>query len=125
MARWITWIAEQDRGWGCSQCAWEYPMPSLLTDPDARRAYDRLARAKFEEHSCADHPRRQAPIPPQPDEDSFCSRARKLLSRGYKPKDAVELVLEEILLEHRYEPKKIEKARADAEEFLSGLRKGS
>jgi len=100
-------------------------MPSLLTDPDARRAYDRLARAKFEEHSCADHPRRQAPIPPQPDEDSFGSRARKLLSRGYKPKDAVELVLEEILLEHRYEPKKIEKARADAEEFLSGLRKGS
>src|SRR5207244_10463628 len=66
----------------------------------------RLARAKFEEHSCADHPRRQAPIPPQPDEDSFGSRARKLLSRGYKPKDAVELVLEEILLEHRYEPKK-------------------
>ena len=81
--------------------------------------------AKFEEHSCANHPRRQAPIPPQPDEDSFCSRARKLISRGYKPKDAVELVLEEILLEHRYEPKKIEKARADAEEFLSGLRKGS
>src|SRR5207244_13478473 len=110
---------------GCSQCSWDYPMTFLLKATDARIAYDRLPRAKFDDHSFANHPRRQAPIPPQPDEDSFCSRARKLISRGYKPKDAVELVVEEILLEHRYEPKKIEKARADAEEFLSGLRKGS
>jgi hypothetical protein len=99
-------------------------MPSLLTDPDARMAYDRLARAKFEEHLCPKHPRTQVAKPTPPDEDSFRSRARELISRGYKPKDAVELVLEEILLEHRYEPKKIEKARADAEEFLSGLRRG-
>ncbi|PYX82537.1 MAG: hypothetical protein DMG70_14575 [Acidobacteria bacterium] len=99
-------------------------MPSLLADPDARMAYDRLARAKFEEHICANHPKIQVAIPPPPDEYSFGSRARQLISRGYKPKDAVELVLEEILLEHRYEPKKIERARADAEEFLSGLRRG-
>src|SRR5437016_9979214 len=95
MARWIIWIAEQDRGWGCSLCAWEYPMPSLLADPDARMAYDRLARAKFEEHICANHPKIQVAIPPPPDEYSFGSRARQLISRGYKPKDAVELVLEE------------------------------
>jgi hypothetical protein len=99
-------------------------MPALLTDPDARKAYDRLARAKFEEHICANHPRMQVAIPPPPDDDSFDSRARKLISRGYKPKDAVELVLEEILLEHRHDPKKIEQARADAEDFLSALRRG-
>jgi hypothetical protein len=121
MARWITWIAEQDRrGWACSQCGWEYPLPSLLSDPEAKSAYDRLARAKFDEHECAAHPKMAAPA----EEDSFSTRARKLISRGYKPKDAVELVLQEIMLEYRNEPKKVEKARADAQAFLNHLRKG-
>lgn len=120
MARWITWIAELERcGWACSQCGWEYSVPSLLSDPEAKSAYDRLARAKFDEHECAAHPKMAAGA-----EDSFTTRARKLISRGYKPKDAVELVLEEIMLEYRNEPKKVEKARADAQEFLSDLRKG-
>jgi hypothetical protein len=90
-----------------------------LSDPDAKSAYDRLARSRFDEHDCSKHPKVASDT-----EESFSNRARKLISRGYKPKDAVELVLEEIMLEYRHEPKRIEKARVDAQEFLSGLRKG-
>jgi hypothetical protein len=44
--------------------------------------------------------------------------------RGFKPKDAVELVLQEITLEHSIEPKIMAQARADADDFLRRVREG-
>jgi uncharacterized protein YoaH (UPF0181 family) len=122
MARWITWFAENDvRGWACSECAWKYPAPSLLTDADAKNAFDRLARARFQEHNCL----KFSPAPSATGEQSFADRVRELVTRGYKPKDAVELVLQEISLEHRHEPKVMQRAKADADAFLRRLREGS
>ncbi len=51
-------------------------------------------------------------------------RARTLIRTGYKPKDAVELVLQEIALEYRNDPRIMEKARGDAENFLLKISKG-
>ena len=44
--------------------------------------------------------------------------------RGMKPKDAVEIMLQEIALECRRNPQMMEKARADADEFLRRIREG-
>ena len=51
-------------------------------------------------------------------------RARVLIKRGYTPKVAVELALQETEVEHRNDPRIMEKARADAEDFLLRARKG-
>jgi uncharacterized protein YoaH (UPF0181 family) len=122
MARWITWFAEHDvRGWTCSQCTWKYPAPSLLGDADAKNAFDRLARARFQEHDCSKFSAASGGA----EEKSFADRVRELVTRGYKPKDAVALVLQEVSLEHRHEPKVMERAQSDADEFLRRLREGS
>jgi hypothetical protein len=42
--------------------------------------------------------------------------------RGLKPKDAVEILLQEVALERGNNPKAMEKARADADEFLRRIR---
>jgi hypothetical protein len=121
MARFMTWVADRHlQGWACSQCEWKYPLPSLLSDPAARSAYDRLAEANFEKHQCAQSPKELVFA----DGQTFAERARKLIMRGFKPKDAVELTLQEIMLEHRDEPKTIERARTDAEDFLRRVRQG-
>jgi hypothetical protein len=44
--------------------------------------------------------------------------------RGLKPKDAVEIMLQEIALERGNNPKAMDKARADADEFLRRIREG-
>ena len=121
MGRWITWTNKGDqRGWACSACSWDYPIPSLLADPEAKDAYDRLAHAKFEAHDCGMYSLQSKAVV----EETLSDRARKLVSRGYKPKDAVELVLQEIQFEHRHEPKRLEKAQREAEEFLRNIRQG-
>jgi hypothetical protein len=118
MSRWLTWISDhQLRGWACSQCDWNFPVPSLLQDKDAKSAYDRLAASKFQDHDCATYPKRQ-----DADEDSFAERARRLILRGFKPKDAVEIVLQEIMLEYRNDPTKVAKARIEAEGFLRSMK---
>jgi|SRR5581483_11346812 hypothetical protein len=120
MARSLAWVPDaRNARWICSDCGWNYPLPTLLTDPEAKSAFDRLAQARFEQHRCTDYP--QAP---GIREESVSDRARKFIARGYKPKDAVQLVLDEIALEHRSQPSVIEKARAEAEEFLMKLRQG-
>ncbi|HET7442618.1 MAG TPA: hypothetical protein VFJ47_15050 [Terriglobales bacterium] len=122
MGRWLTWVSDQNlQGWACSQCEWSYPLPSMLSDPEAKSAFDRLAASKFQEHDCAQYHQR---IRTTTGRELFAERARKLVMRGYKPKDAVELVVQEIILEHRNEPKKVEQARADAEDFLRRVRQG-
>jgi hypothetical protein len=47
-----------------------------------------------------------------------------LVLRGFKPKDAADVTLQEILLEYRNDPKMMEQARADAADFLRRLKDG-
>src|SRR5439155_3375450 len=79
-------------GWACSACDWTFPLPSLLSDPEAKKAYDRLASAKFQRHDCATH----QPVASL-DPDSFIARAKGLVKRGFKPKDAAEIAASEIM----------------------------
>jgi len=120
-SRTIVWVADPTlQGWTCSQCDWNYPIPTLLTTAEAKTAYDRLALGKFREHSCSDHPKRLASA----DSHGFTSRIRKLVAQGFKPKDAVELLLQEVALEYRNQPKVLEQARAEGEDFLRRVREG-
>jgi hypothetical protein len=48
----------------------------------------------------------------------------KLVKVGYKPKDAVDIALDEIGLEHRNDPKVMSKARQDAQDFLQKVKEG-
>jgi cytochrome P450 len=93
----------------------------LLSDADARTAFDRLAAAKFREHVCADHLSRLGMVV---DDESFTARIRKLVSQGFKPKDAVELFLQEAALEFRNEPKTLARAKAEGEDFLRRVKAG-
>lgn len=121
-ARQLVWTSHRTfQGWTCSQCEWNYPLPTLLTDADARMAYDRLAAAKFREHKCAEHLARLERVE---DEQSFTARIRKLVSQGFKPKDAVELVLQEVALEYRNDPKTLARAKAEGEDFLRRMKTG-
>jgi hypothetical protein len=120
-ARQIIWTSDRAfQGWTCSQCEWNYPLPTLLNDPEARTAYDRLATAKFRDHKCADHLSRLGAA----DTENFTSRIRKLVAQGFKPRDAAELFLQEVSLEYRNQPKVLAQAKTDAEDFLRRVRAG-
>lgn len=117
----LIWTSHRTfQGWTCSQCEWNNPLPTLLTEAEAKTAYDRLAAAKFKEHKCADHLARLN----SSGDESFTPRIRKLVSQGFKPKDAVELFLQEIALEYRNQPKVLEQAKADGEDFLRRVKAG-
>ena len=117
----IVWVADHNfQGWTCSQCDWNYPVPTLLTTAEARTAYDRLALGKFREHACADYAKRLVSA----DAHSFTVRIRKLVAQGFKPKDAVELFLQEVALEYGNQPKVLEEARAAGQDFLRRVREG-
>jgi Asp-tRNA(Asn)/Glu-tRNA(Gln) amidotransferase A subunit family amidase len=55
---------------------------------------------------------------------AFADRARMLIKRGYTPKVAVELILHEMEFEQGNNSRAMEKARADAEDFLRRARQG-
>ncbi|HXJ86308.1 MAG TPA: hypothetical protein VMS18_05790 [Candidatus Binatia bacterium] len=121
-ARELVWTSNRTfQGWSCSQCEWNSPLPTLLSDADARMAYDRLAAGKFREHKCADHLARIGLVV---DDESFTARIRKLVSQGFKPKDAVELFLQEAALEFRNEPQTLARAKAEGEDFLRRVKAG-
>jgi hypothetical protein len=121
-ARELIWTVDHTfQGWTCSQCEWNSPLPTLLNDPEAKTAYDRLAAAKFRDHKCADHLARLAS---PAHHDSFTARIKKMVAHGYKPKDAVELFLQEIQLEYRNQPKVLAQAQTEADDFLRRLRAG-
>jgi hypothetical protein len=82
-------------GWTCSECAWIYPIPELLADPEAKAAYDRIASANFAKHACEALPKKQKPV-----EEANIDRLRKLVMRGMKPKDAVEIMLRDEYVTH-------------------------
>ena len=124
MARTLIWVDEDENGgWTCSGCRWKYPVPTFLSDPEAKKAYDRLAATKFGEHVC-ELPALFAEIEDTSTEPTFTKRVRKLLKVGYKPKDAVQIALDEIALEHRNDPKTMTQARADAQDFMQSVREG-
>jgi hypothetical protein len=89
-------------------------------------AYHRLAAVKFREHKCeVETTFSAARQETKRDADSpFAERARMLIKRGYKPKVAVELALQETEIEHGKDPWVMEKARAEAEFFLMRVRRG-
>ncbi|MFY9558781.1 MAG: hypothetical protein WAQ52_00975 [Terriglobales bacterium] len=121
----LIWVDEpQSLGWGCSNCAWRFPVPPFLGDPEAKRAYDRLALARFHEHRCDLNPLMDHLALNSSKELTFQHRVRRLLKVGYRPKDAVAFALEEIALEHRKDPAVMEHAKAEAEDFLWKLRQG-
>jgi hypothetical protein len=120
-AREMIWTSSHTfQGWTCSQCEWNYPLPTMLSDPEARTAYDRLATGKFHQHECGEHRERLG----GPDQESFTPRIRKLVAQGFKPKDAVELFLQEVALEYRNQPKVLAQAKADGEDFLRRVKAG-
>jgi len=61
----------------------------------------------------------------RPVSSDFPERAGKLIKAGYKPKDAVELVLQDTALECRNDPRVMEQERRNAEEFLQKIRSGT
>ena len=126
MVRFLIWIEGDENGWACSNCRWRFPVPTLLSGGEARDAYDRLAAVKFSDHKCEAETRLStAKRETKPDAGTaFADRARILIKRGYTPKVAVELVLQETEVEHGNDPRIMERARADAEDFLQRARKG-
>src|SRR5436309_15002485 len=111
MARVLTWVSDQQlTGWACSACGWTVPLPSLLKDPEARKAYDRLASAKFQRHDCATHQYRASFAP-----DSLSNRAKGLVTRGVKPKDAAEIAATAIMLEDDHRPDNPSKLQSEAQ----------
>ncbi|MGB6677826.1 MAG: hypothetical protein WBE44_14115 [Terriglobales bacterium] len=101
-------------------------MPTLLSGREAKDAYDRLAAAKFRQHLCEAGTRISATAPEAKNDidSAFVERARTLIKRGYKPKVAVELALQETQIEHGHDPTTMQKAHADAEDFLQRVGKG-
>ena len=125
MARFLIWRDEaQDHGWACSNCSWRFPLPTLLQDEEARKAYDRLGALKFKEHACEQTSSSNWQATASSRAPSFAERARALVMRGYKPKDAVALVLDEVALECHNDAKVIAQAKADGENFLLKIREG-
>jgi hypothetical protein len=126
MVRFLIWTEGDANGWACSNCQWRFPVPTLLSGEEAKGAYDRLAAVKFREHKY-DAETRFSVAKQEPKRDAgtaFAERAQMLIKRGYKPKVAVELVLHEMEFEQGNDTRLIEKARADAEDFLQRVRKG-
>ena len=83
-ARELIWTSTHSfHGWTCSQCEWNSALPTLLNDPEAKTAYDRLAAAKFRDHKCSDHLSR---LGAADDADSFTPRIRKLVHKALNPR---------------------------------------
>jgi hypothetical protein len=126
MTRYLIWTEGDANGWGCSNCRWRFPIPTLLSTEEAKAAYDRLAEVKFREHKC--EAETSVPAAKQRTKldagTGFAERARMLIKRGYTPKVAVDLVLHEMEFEHGNNSRMMESARADAEDFLLRIRKG-
>lgn len=119
--RTLTWVNDDSfQGWTCSNCGWKSPLPTLLSDPEAKNAYDRLAEGKFRQHRCDDYRK----SPSLPAAGSFTARLRKLVGQGFKPKDAVEILLQEVELECRGDQNILHQARAEGDDFLRRVRQG-
>jgi hypothetical protein len=120
MARLLTSVSDKHlTGWACSACDWTFPLPSLLSDPEAKRAYDRLASAKFDRHDCAAHQ-----VVSSLDPDTFIARAKGLVMHGFKPTDAAEIAAREIMFEKHDDPDIARKVQIEVNDFLRRLKEG-
>ena len=124
MERSLIWIEGDANGWACSHCSWRFSVPTLLSGDEAMAAYDRLAGAKFRDHNCEAADSAPGGKPPTKEEAAVAERCQALIKRGYKPKVAVELVLQEMQIEHGHDPKYMDKARAATADFLLKVGKG-
>ena len=116
----LMWVSDKHlTGWACSKCDWTFPLPSLLSDPEAKKAYDRLASAKFQRHDCATH-RTVASLAAE----NFINRAKGLVMRGFKPKDAAEIAAWEIMFENDHDPDIARKVQIEAQDFLRRVKEG-
>ena len=97
-----------------------------IRDHPETGAYDRATKAKFGEHQRQAETRlsAQEQATQRAADTAFADRARMLIKRGYAPKVAVELVLHEMEFEQGNNSSAMEKARADAEDFLRRTRQG-
>lgn len=119
--RTLLWVqGDSFQGWTCSRCGWKTPLPTLLSDPEAKTAYDRLSEGKFRLHVCQDYQRST----PLPESGVFTARLRKLVGQGFKPKDAVEILLLEVELESRGNQEILQRARSEGEDFIRRVRQG-
>ena len=110
----LTWVSDKHlTGWACSACDWTFPLPSLLSDPEAKNAYDRLASSKFQRHDCATHRTVASRAP-----ESFVTRAKGLVMRGIKPKEAAEIAAREIMFENHDDPDIARKVQIEVNDFL-------
>jgi len=117
----MVWITSRSfRGWSCSDCGWNYPVPTLLSEAEAKAAFDRLALSKFRGHECTEHSERLE----YPGRPSVTERIRTLVASGYKPKDAIDIVVQEVGLEFRDKPDVIDAAQSEAQDFLRRMRDG-
>ena len=126
MTRLLIWVEGDPHGWACSICRWVFPVPTLLGGEEAKEAYHRLAAVKFREHKC-EAPTNLSGTNKQATQNvgtTFVESARFLVKRGFTPKVAVDLVLHDLEIKHRNDPRLMEKARAEAEDFLLKVRKG-
>jgi len=89
-------------------------------------AHDRPGDAKVHEHQRDEETRlsAQEQATQRTPDTAFADRARMLIKRGYTPKVAVELVLHEMEFEQGNSSSAMEKARADADDFLRRARQG-
>jgi hypothetical protein len=118
--RTLLWVQDDAfQGWTCSRCEWKSPLPTLLTDSEAKSAYDRLAEGKFRQHLCEDFQKVASP-----GQGMFAAKIRKLVGQGFKPKDAVEIMLQEVEMESRGDQQVLQQARSEGEDFLRRVRQG-
>lgn len=118
--RTLLWVQHDSfQGWICSRCEWKSPLPTLLSDSEAKSAYDRLAEGKFRQHLCDDF--QKVAVPGQ---GIFATKIRKLVAQGFKPKDAVEIMLQEVEMESRGDQQVLQQARVEGEDFLRRVRQG-
>src|SRR5205809_8022310 len=114
----LTWVSDKNlTGWTCSACDWTFPLPSLLGDPEAKKAYDRLALAKFQRHDCATH----QPVASLK-HASFITRAKGLVMRRFKPTDAAEITAKEIMFENHDDPDIARKVQLEVNDFPSRVK---
>jgi len=82
MERSLIWMESDVNGWACSNCQWRFPVPTLLSGEEAKGAYDRLAAAKFRQHTCEPSSTFSSAMPEakRNADSAFTERARALTS---------------------------------------------
>jgi hypothetical protein len=126
MERSLIWIEGDANGWACSNCGWKFPRPNTAYCRGSEGCLRPPSRCEVCEHKCEAEPSVSATkreIKRNAD-TTFEERVRVLIKRGYRPKVAVELVLQEVEITHGNDPRFMERARADAEDFFLRVRKG-